>query len=68
MTRDDQIKRQARAYADRVVRRKPRSTQTTGDPVPWIVAYMRRYRSLTGRPGYAGPKPVWVRLSKGVKP
>lgn len=54
----------ARGYADRTVRRTEQQVSRRGDkaprPTPWIDLYLRRYRSLTGRPRYAGPAPVWV--------
>ena len=55
----------ARKSADRADRRRtytpaPSRTEMCGSTgVPWIVTYMRHYRRLTGRPGYAGPAPVW---------
>jgi hypothetical protein len=54
----------ARGYADRTVRRTEQQVSRRGTkaplPRPWIDLDLQRYRSLTGRPRYVGPPPVWV--------
>jgi hypothetical protein len=48
--------REAREFADRVIARARKAQAYPSDL--WIVSYLRRYRSLTGRVQYAGPARV----------